>query len=274
MPGTLYVVATPIGNLEDLSPRAARLLGEVSLIAAEDTRTTRKLLSHLGLHTPLISYNEHNARVRTPRILEALAGVDVALVSDAGSPLVSDPGAGLVRAAADAGYRVSPVPGPSAVITALAAAGMDASRFRFLGFLPRAKKARLAALEAAAVDGDTLVLFEAPHRALATLASMRDVLGPRRIVVCRELTKLHEEVWRGTPSEAITHFVVPRGEFTIVVEAAPRPAPADAVVDVAAARVRMAELKAMGMGRRDASAEVAQAYRFPRREAYRLWPDA
>lgn len=271
MPGTLHIVATPIGNLEDLSPRAARVLGEVSLIAAEDTRVTRKLLSHLGLRTPMVSYNEHNAAQRTPRILDALDEGDVALVCDAGTPVVSDPGAALVRAAADAGHRVSPVPGPSAVTAALAAAGVLSPTFRFMGFPPRGAKARLAAFEAARASADTLVLYEAPHRLLATLGAMRDTFGEQRIVVCRELTKRYEEVWRGTPSEAIAHFAEPRGEFAIVVE--PAPPEAKPVASENAVRERMAALRADGMSRRDASAQAARELGVPRREAYRLWSE-
>ena len=272
MPGTLYVVATPIGNLEDLTYRAARVLGEVELIVAEDTRQTRKLLTHLGLHKPLLSYNEHNADQRTPRIMEALRTGDVALVSDAGTPLVSDPGAALVRAAAGLGADVVALPGPSAVTTALAAAGMPAGAFQFLGFTPRARKARREALTAYARDPLTLVVFEAPHRLRAALTDMRETLGDREVVVCRELTKLHEELFRGTLSAAEEHFTEPRGEFVLVIAgAAPieRPAP-----DTAAARRELGRLKAAGMSRRDASARVIEAYGVSRREAYRIWLEA
>jgi 16S rRNA (cytidine1402-2'-O)-methyltransferase len=272
MPGTLYIVATPIGNLEDLPPRAGRVLGEVSLIAAEDTRVTRKLLSHLGLHTPMLSYNEHNAAQRTPRILGALGEGDVALVCDAGTPVVSDPGAALVRAAADAGFVISPIPGPSAVTAALAAAGVLSPTFRFMGFPPRRPKARLAVFEAARASADTLVLYEAPHRLLATLGAMRDTFGERRIVVCRELTKRYEEIWRGTASAALAHFTEPRGEFAIVVEPAPPPE-AEPAADDDAVRPRLAELQAEGISRRDASAQAAKELGVPRRDAYRLWPE-
>ena len=208
MPGTLYVVATPIGNMEDVTLRAARVLGEVSLIAAEDTRQTRKLLAHLGLHTRMLSYNEHNAAQRTPRILRVVLEDDVALVSDAGVPIVSDPGAGLVRAAAEQGTVVVPIPGPSAVTAALAAAGMPADAFHFLGFPPRARGARTALITRYEHAPETLILFEAPHRLRATLEDLRVVLGDRPIVVCRELTKLHEELFHGTPSEALDHFKI------------------------------------------------------------------
>ena len=258
MPGTLYVVATPIGNLEDVTLRAARVLGEVSLIAAEDTRRTRKLLTHLGLHTRMLSYNEHNAAQRTPRILRAVLEDDVALVSDAGVPIVSDPGAGLVRAAAEQGTVVVPIPGPSAVTAALAAAGMPANAFHFLGFPPRARGARTALIT--------------PHRLRATLEDLRVVLGDRPIVVCRELTKLHEELFHGTPSEALDHFDAPRGEIVIVVAGAEAGRGREA--DATAAGEAIARLKAAGATRRDTTEQVVDAYGISRRDAYRMWLQA
>ncbi len=215
---TLYVVATPIGNLEDLSERALRVLREVRLIAAEDTRTTRKILARHGIATPLVSFHEHNKASRLPALLDALAESDVALVSDAGTPLVSDPGYELVVEAVRRGYRVSPVPGPSAVTAALAVAGLPADQFVFLGFLPRDKKARTRLLTEVARQPRTIVAFEAPHRLRASLADVVQALGDRRMAVCRELTKLYEEVFRGTPREALEHFTQPRGEFTLVIE--------------------------------------------------------
>ena len=271
MPGTLYVVATPIGNLEDLTYRAARVLGEVALVAAEDTRHTRKLLTHLGLHKRLLSYNEHNAAQRTPRVLDALRNGDVALVTDAGTPLVSDPGAGLVRAAAAQGSQVVALPGPSAVTAALATAGMPSSAFRFLGFLPRSSEVRSEVLSRYAHDPETLVVFEAPHRLRAALADMREVLGDRPVAVCRELTKLHEEVFRGTLSGAAAHFIEPRGEFVLVIAGA---APSERAPDTESARTELARLKAEGVSRKDASARVEEAYGLSRREAYRIWLEA
>ena len=272
MPGTLYVVATPIGNLEDLTYRAARVLGEVALVVAEDTRRTRKLLTHLGLRKPLLSYNEHNALERTPRVLDALRAGDVALVSDAGTPLVSDPGAGLVRAAAERGSPVVALPGPSAVVAALATAGMPAGAFHFLGFPPRGIEARSETFAAYAHDPLTLVVFEAPHRLRATLAALRETLGDREIVVCRELTKRYEEAFRGTLSAAAAHFTVPRGEFVLVIAGGePERAPAP---DTAAASEALARLKAAGVSRKDASAQVEEAYGLSRREAYRIWLEA
>ena len=273
MPGTLYVVATPIGNLEDLTPRAARILGEVALIAAEDTRRTRKLLAHLGLGTPMLSYNEHNARARGRAVLDALREGDVALVTDAGVPGVSDPGALLAAQAADAGHRVVPAPGASAATAALSVAGMPADAFHFLGFLPRAAKARRAALAEAAGLRDTLVVFEAPHRLRASLAAMRDMLGDRRVAVCRELTKLHEEVFRGTLSEALAWFESPRGEFVLVVEGAAPAAPPEPASDAEVAAA-MAAARADGLSRSASAARVASELGVPRRRAYALWEGA
>lgn len=273
MAGTLYVVATPIGNLEDLTHRAARVLGEAALIAAEDTRQTRKLLSRLGLSTRTISYNEHNARHRTPTLLAALEEGDVALVTDAGAPGVSDPGAWLVAEAVQAGFVVVSVPGPSAVTAALAVSGFPGDAFHFLGFLPRTTKARRRALAEAYPLRATLVLFEAPHRLRAALADIAEVLGERRMAVCRELTKVHEEVFRGTVLEAIAHFEAPRGEFTLVVEGAgdqpqAAPIPAERIAEA------MATARASGLSRRDAAARVSKELGVPRRAAYAVWEQA
>jgi 16S rRNA (cytidine1402-2'-O)-methyltransferase len=268
MPGTLYVVTTPIGNLEDLTLRAARVLGGVGLIAAEDTRQTRKLLNHLGLKKRVVSYNEHNAAQRSPRLLRSLLKEDVALVTDAGVPAVSDPGADLVRLAAEQGNAVVPIPGPSAVTAALSVAGM-AGAFRFLGFPPRARKARRALFSEIAHETSTLLLFEAPHRVRPTLADIATALGERQLAVCREMTKLYEEIFRGTAAEAIEHFSEPRGEFVIVIEGAPLRAKAE--VDEAGVSDALASLKARGESRRDAVAQVIDAYGISRREAYKLW---
>ena len=270
MTGTLYVVATPIGNLEDLTPRAARILGEAALIAAEDTRQTRKLLSRLGVSPRIVSYNQHNARQRTPALLDALREGDVALVTDAGAPGVSDPGAGLVAEAARAGFAVVSVPGASAVTAALAVAGFPADAFHFLGFLPRSSRARRAALADASALRAPLVLFEAPHRLLATFADIEATLGERRIAVCREMTKVHEEVFRGTARDGAAYFAAPRGEFTLVIEGAPAPAPAEPPPPerIAAA---MSAARASGMSRRDAAAQVSRELSVPRRTAYAAW---
>lgn len=217
--GTLYLVATPIGNLEDMSPRAARTLREARLIAAEDTRQTRKLLTHFDIHTPLVSYFEHNKLSRLQIILKTLQQGDVALVSDAGTPAINDPGVELVRAALAAGHAVSPIPGPSAPIAALVASGLPTDAFLYLGYLPRKTAERRRFLEKAANSPHTLIFFETPHRLCAALEDMLAVLGDRPMALARELTKVHEEIWRGDITAAIQHFDAnaPLGEFTLVV---------------------------------------------------------
>ncbi len=216
--GTLYLVSTPIGNLEDISARALRILGKVQLIAAEDTRVTRKLLSHFDLHTRLVSYFEHNKLSKLESILSALEAGDVALVSDAGTPGLNDPGYELVCAALDAGHSVSPVPGPASPIAALVASGLTTDAFLYLGYLPRGASERKSALDRVADLPYTLVFLETPHRLLASLEDLEAALGDRRIAVARELTKLHEEIWRGTIRAAKEHFKNPRGEFVLVLE--------------------------------------------------------
>lgn len=218
--GTLYVVGTPIGNLEDITLRALRVLREVALIAAEDTRTTRKLLAHHDIATPLVSYFEYSGPERTTMLLEALEGSDVALVSEAGTPGVSDPGCELVQAASAAGFAVVPVPGPSAVTSALAASGLSSDRFRFVGFLPRRPSERRDLLRTLADEPYTMVAFEAPHRLHGTLRDLSEYLPERSLVVCRELTKLHEEIWRGGTDTAVHYFAGERarGEYTLVLE--------------------------------------------------------
>ncbi len=217
--GTLSLVATPIGNLEDMSPRAVRTLREARLIAAEDTRVTRKLLTHFDLHTPLTSYFEHNKLSKLDTILAALAQGDVALVSDAGTPAINDPGYELVRAALAAGYKVCPVPGPSAPLAALVASGLPTDSFLYSGYLPRKSSERLALLQQVENLPYTLIFLESPHRLLAALEDLEATLGDRQIAVARELTKIHEEIWRGSISAAFEYFTrnEPRGEFTLVV---------------------------------------------------------
>ena len=219
--GTLYLVATPIGNLEDLSARAIRILRQVALIAAEDTRVTRKLLTHFDIQTRLLSYFEHNKLARLDTIMAALAAGDVALVSDAGTPGLNDPGYELVRAALDAGHQVSPVPGPASPIAALIASGLATDAFLFLGYLPRKSSERKAGLAKVAALPYTLIFLEAPHRLVDALHDLADAIGDRQIAVARELTKVHEEIWRGTVREALQHFSAPRGEFVLVVEGNP-----------------------------------------------------
>ena len=223
MSGTLYVVATPIGNLEDTSARALRVLREVDVIACEDTRRTRALLAHFGIHTPTVSYFEHNKLTRGPQLLRQLAdGRSIALVTDAGTPGISDPGFLLVRDARAAGVPVVPIPGPSAVTTALSAAGVPADRFVFDGFLPIKPGRRVNRLTALRDLETTVVLYESPHRILATLEAIGTVFGEREIVVARELTKQFEEIVRATPAahrDRLTAAGV-RGEFTIIIPVA------------------------------------------------------
>jgi len=217
--GTLYVVATPIGNLEDITLRALRVLREVDLIAAEDTRKTLKLLSRYEIRKPLESYHRHSERSKLERMLEILRTQDVALVSEAGMPGVSDPGQQLIAAAIESGIPVVPVPGPSALLTGLVVSGLPTDRFLYLGFLPRVKSDRRKLLESVSSLPYTLVAFEAPHRLMAALVDLREILGDRVAAAARELTKLHEEVVRGRLSELGAHFdaTPPRGEFTLVV---------------------------------------------------------
>ena len=279
-PGTLYVVATPIGNLEDISLRALRVLREVSLIAAEDTRRTRKLLTHHGIPGRLVSLREHNERARAPVLVRRLLdGGSIALVSDAGTPGLSDPGATLVRAAADAGVPVVPVPGASAVLAALVASGLPAEPVTFFGFPPARGAERRRAFEAMRDLPHTLVLFEAPHRLRETLDDLLAVLGDRRIAVARELTKVHEEVYRATLSEAVRNFSAhpPRGEFTLVIEGTRSgetgTGDAAAAVDAAreAAREALTRAAAGGCSTREAVRRAVEASGLRRNEVYRLW---
>jgi 16S rRNA (cytidine1402-2'-O)-methyltransferase len=215
---TLYLVATPIGNLEDISARALRILGEVQLIAAEDTRQTAKLLQRYDIHTPSIAYHEHNKLVRLERVLDALQAGNVALVSDAGTPALNDPGYELVRAVIAAGHEVSPIPGACAPIAALVVSGLPSDAFLYLGYLPRKSAERQRMLADICSLPYTLIFLEAPHRLLASLEDLLNELGDRQIAIGRELTKLHEEIFRGSLSQARQHFIdnLPRGEFTLV----------------------------------------------------------
>ena len=270
--GTLYIVATPIGNLEDITLRAMRVLGEVPLIAAEDTRSIRRLLTHYEIRRPrLLSYTERNRRARTPRILAALEDGDVALVSEAGMPAISDPGLHLVEAAIPAGHRVPPIPGASALTAALAVAGLPTRRFHYQGFLPRRAGQRRRLLRELASRPETLILFEAPHRLRQSLTDLHEALGDRQVAVCREMTKLYEEIFRGTLSEALDHFTEPRGECTLVIEGAGDKevaATQEASFDVDA---ELRRLRAQGLRAREAVRTVAQQSGLPHREVYRRW---
>jgi len=267
--GTLYVVGTPIGSLEDVTLRALRILREVDLIAAEDTRKTRKLLTHFKIETPLTSYHEHNKLTKLDELLGILQQKDAALVSEAGMPGLSDPGYELIRAAIAQGIPVVPVPGPSALITALVVSGLPTDSFLYLGFLPRRQKERRQLLASVARERRTLVAFEAPHRLLSSLADLKDALGDRRMALARELTKLHEEVWRGSVSQALVHFEEnpPRGEFTLIIEGAREER---ARWDEGQVREALAELLAEGVARKEAVKAVSELAGWPRREVYKV----
>jgi len=218
--GTLYLVATPIGNLEDMSPRAIRILRETSLIAAEDTRHTGKLLKHFEIQTPLTSYFEHNKLNKLDFIIEKLSTGDVALVSDAGTPAINDPGYELVRAALASNFNVVPVPGPSAPIAALAVSGLPTDSFLYLGYLPHKTSERHKRLQEINSQSHTLIFLESPHRIVESLEDILSILGNRQICVAREMTKMFEEYWRGNISDAVEYFKSQpaRGEFTLVIE--------------------------------------------------------
>ncbi len=270
---TLFVVATPIGNLEDVTLRALRVLRQASLIAAEDTRTTRKLLAHHGIRSRLLSYNEHNKAARIPRLLQALRDGDVALVSEGGTPVISDPGLDLVSAALGVDFDVVPIPGPSAVTAALAVSGLPARQFTYLGFLPRRSGERRRLFASLRHDPRTIVAFESPHRLRRSLSDMHAEWGDRRLAVCRELTKVFEEVFRGSVSQALERFAEPRGEFTLIIEGATSAAHGEPVEPRAAdaARRELARRRRAGQPAKRAVTEVAQTYGLPKRQVYRMW---
>jgi 16S rRNA (cytidine1402-2'-O)-methyltransferase len=267
MSGRLYVVATPIGNLEDITYRAVRMLREADRIACEDTRQTRKLLDHYAIHKPTISYHEHNEVERAPELIERLrAGENIVLVSDAGVPLVSDPGYRLVKAAVEAGIVVEPVPGASAVLAALSASGLPTDAFHFGGFLPSKPGQRVHALEKLSEETATLIFFEAPHRLIETLEAIEQVLGARPLVVARELTKLHEEFLRGTPSEVRAQLLgrdAIKGEITLLIAKATEPPVEDTPVAEA-----VETLVRNGTPRMDAIKLVARKRGLSKREVY------
>jgi len=267
----LYIVATPIGNLEDMTFRAVRILQEADWIAAEDTRHTGKLLQRFQITTPQISYHAHNRTSRLPDLLDRLQdGKTIALVSDAGMPGISDPGYELVSACVEAGILVIPVPGASAVITALSAAGLPTDRFVFEGFLPAKGTERRDRLESLASEPRTLVFYEAPHRVRQTLIDLLNTVGgDRRIVLARELTKLHEEFWRGSVAEAIAHYTSrdPQGEFTILVAGAELTLP---MLSESALKAELGTLINQGLSRSQASRQLAQQTNLPRREIYQI----
>lgn len=271
MSGALVLVATPIGNLGDVSQRAREALASADLIACEDSRHSGRLVKHLGVADPsYVVVNEHTERDATTRIVDAIAsGRTVALITDAGTPAISDPGAVVVRAVIDAGLTVTAVPGPAALVMALILSGLPTTRFVFEGFLPRSGGDRERRLADIALEERTVVVYESPHRIERTLSDLVVACGPeRRVAVARELTKLHEEVWRGTTADAAAHFVTnePIGEFVVVIEGAPPAAPAD---EEQITRAIDAALGA-GMSVRDAADHVSNQLDVPRRSAYRV----
>ncbi len=269
--GILYLVATPIGNLEDITFRAIRMLKEADLIAAEDTRHTGKLLHHFQIETPQISYHEHNAQARIPQLIEKLtSGKTIALVSDAGMPGISDPGYELVCACAEADIVVSPIPGPAAVVSAVAASALPSERFTFEGFLPVKGKTRTERLKQLSQEPRTMVIYESPHRLIKTLTDLQSHLGSdRRITVARELTKRYEEFWRGTLGVAIEHFTTtePRGEFTVAIAghiATPEP------ISETDLRLKLQSLINQGISPSKASRQLAEETGLSKREIYQL----
>jgi len=271
---TLYIVPTPIGNLEDITLRALRILREVSLIAAEDTRTTRILLQHYEIRTPLTSYHEHNKLAKLDAIFAALESGDVALVSDAGTPGISDPGYELVRQAIEQGIRVESLPGASAITTALVGSGLPTDGFVYLGFLPRKDRALHDFLVSVATERRTLVAYESPNRLIDTLKVIQAALGDRQICVARELSKKFEEFQRGTVTDVLAHFTAqpPRGEIVLVIAGAPQTAPT--VWDEDQLRVALAERLAAGDSLSSAARALASESGWERRAIYALGLDA
>ncbi len=277
MSGTLYVVATPIGNLEDVSMRALRILREVSLIAAEDTRRTGRLLQHYSISTRTTSLHAHNEREKTPRLVEQLMrGESIALVSDAGTPLVSDPGIGLVNAAREAGIRVEPIPGPSAVLALLSVAGFTDREFSFVGFPPHGSKARIEWFRALADRAETTVFFEAPHRIAQTIGELTNYLGPTRVVaVGRELTKAHEEVVICPIEHALERLSSQKGEFTVAIRPADS-AEKDVAQSLSAEQLRDEvghQAKMGATSKREAVKRVADKYHLPVNDVYKMLDD-
>jgi 16S rRNA (cytidine1402-2'-O)-methyltransferase len=269
MRGTLYIVPTPIGNLEDITLRALRVLEEVDLIAAEDTRHSRKLLSHFKIGTPMVSYHDHVEHSRAPRLIEKLeAGNDVALISDAGTPSLADPGYRLIAAAVAAGVRVVPLPGASAISTALSASGLPSDRFTFEGFVPSRAAARVRFFEDLVTETRTIVCFEAGRRIVAALNDLVDVMGSRQIVVAREMTKMYEEFSRGSIEEVLSRIEGQpvRGEVTVLIHGAE----AAAAMSEEEIRTAIRELRDRGLRIKEVSRRLAAASGIPAREIYRI----
>ncbi|MGE5398571.1 MAG: 16S rRNA (cytidine(1402)-2'-O)-methyltransferase [Chitinophagales bacterium] len=268
MKGTLYVCSTPIGNLEDASFRLVRILSEVDLIACEDTRHTRVLLNHFNINKPTISYHEHNSKEREETLVSRLnQGQSIALVSDAGTPGISDPGYPLIHRAAQEGIRIEVIPGPSALIAALVVSGLDTDRFVFEGFLPARASQRVKRLEEIIQEQRTIILYEAPHRLLKLLEDINNIMGDRQVAVIRELTKIHEETRRGSLADLIKHFEEhpPRGEITVIVEGN-KQKPKNADLSTIVQEVK--DLVAGGMEKKEALKLKAQEYKVKKGELY------
>jgi len=266
MKGLLYVVATPIGNLEDITLRALRVLKEVDLIAAEDTRHSLKLLNHYGIEKPLLSYWSEREKVRSEEVISHLkAGRSVALISDAGTPGISDPGAVLIRRAIEEGIEIIPVPGPSALIAALSVSGLPAEEFLFCGFLPPRKTERLRKLEELKYEKRTVVFYEAPHRLLETVEDMIEVFGDRKVMIAKELTKLHEKIMRGTLKDVYSKLQdsVIAGEYVIVLEGSP-----GMITSIEEALEEVKALMKKGMGRKEAVRIISGLYNISSKELY------
>ena len=264
--GILYLCATPIGNLEDMTFRAIKTLREVDLIAAEDTRRTRKLLTHFEIHTPLIRFDENcSAQVAEKILSRLLAGESVAVVSDAGLPAISDPGADLVRLAIDNGIKICPIPGANAALSALICSGLDTTKFLFAGFAPKTKKNRREFLQKLSTVEETIIFYEAPHRLKEFLTELAEIFGERQIVLARELTKVHEEFLRGTISELLQNLGEPRGEFVVLVEGknlSEPELPAENLLEF------YQKLLAQGLDKKSAMREAAKKFNISRREIY------
>jgi 16S rRNA (cytidine1402-2'-O)-methyltransferase len=272
MPGTLYIVATPIGNLEDITLRAIRILKEADIIAAEDTRHTQSLLRHFTINTPLTSYHEHNERAKTGQLVARLQGGEsIALVSDAGTPAISDPGYRLIVEAIRIGIRIVPIPGPSALIAAVSAGGLPTDGFNFRGFLPARKRERRSKLQELRADRYSIVFYESPHRLKESLDDIREIFGDRRMVLAREVTKIHEEFLRGSISEVIGEVSQReiRGEVTLIIEGcSDLHAPSEEAL-----REEIARLIADGMRVKEVAEVLGEKYGYSKRQIYGLAMD-
>lgn len=265
----LYVVSMPIGNLDDVTLRALKVLGGVGLIAAEDTRKIKVLMKHFQITTPVISYHDHNEKAKIPHLLARLQDEDIALVSDAGTPGINDPGYELVRACIERGIPVTPVPGPSAITAALVISGMPIDRFIFLGYVSRKQGERQRLFSSLERETRTVLFLETPHRLRRTLEDLVVILPEREIALCREMTKTHEEVFRGTASEALAHFEKPRGEFVLLLAGGPIEAMATDMSQEILATIM--ESKAAGQNPKDVARHLSEVYRVSRRHVYRIW---